>query len=172
MSPPYFQLLLRSPLALLIALRWLAIAGQSLAVVLAEDLKSPTVEIREADYDRPATLVKAFTGVDKLLLISANDLSGVRLAQHKAAIDAAKSAGVKLIAYTSILHTDTSELILTEEHRATEAYLKASGVPHVLLRNGWYTENETAASHGSSALQRPASIRPVTRWSKPPRSLP
>ncbi|HOY80430.1 MAG TPA: SDR family oxidoreductase [Hyphomonadaceae bacterium] len=111
----------------------------------AQDLKSPTVEIREADYDRPATLVKAFTGVDKLLLISANDLSGVRLAQHKAAIDAAKSAGVKLIAYTSILHTDTSELILTEEHRATEAYLKASGVPHVLLRNGWYTENETAA---------------------------
>ena len=107
----------------------------------AQDLKSPTVEIREADYDRPATLVKAFTGVDKLLLISANDLSGVRLAQHKAAIDAAKSAGVKLIAYTSILHTDTSELILTEEHRATEAYLKASGVPHVLLLNGCYTEN-------------------------------
>lgn len=111
----------------------------------AQDLKSATVEIREADYDRPETLTKAFAGVDKLLLISGSDLSGVRLAQHKAAIDAAKSAGVKLIAYTSILHTDKSALILTEEHRATEAYLKASGVPYVLLRNGWYTENETAA---------------------------
>lgn len=111
----------------------------------AQDLKSPTVEIRQADYDRPETLRAAFTSVDKLLLISANDLSGVRLAQHKAAIDAAKAAGVKLIAYTSILHTDTSALVLTEEHRATEAYLKASGVPYVLLRNGWYTENETAA---------------------------
>lgn len=111
----------------------------------AQDLKSATVEIREADYDRPETLAKAFAGVDKLLVISGNDLSGVRLAQHKAAIDAAKAAGVKLIAYTSILHTDTSALILTEEHRATEAYLKASGVPYVLLRNGWYTENETAA---------------------------
>lgn len=111
----------------------------------AQDLKSPTVEIRQADYDKPETLRTAFTGVDKLLLISANDLSGVRVAQHKAAIDAAKAAGVKLIAYTSILHTDTSALILTEEHRTTEAYLKASGVPYVLLRNGWYTENETAA---------------------------
>lgn len=110
----------------------------------AQDLKSPTVEIREADYDRPETLAKAFIGVDKLLLISSNDLGG-RLAQHKAAIDAAKAAGVKLIAYTSILHTDTSALILTEEHRTTEAYLKASGVPYVFLRNGWYTENETAA---------------------------
>lgn len=110
----------------------------------AQDLKSSTVEIRQADYDRPETLAKAFTGVDKLLLISSNDLGG-RLAQHKAAIDAAKAAGVKLIAYTSILHTDTSALVLTEEHRATEAYLKASGVPYVFLRNGWYTENEIAA---------------------------
>lgn len=111
----------------------------------AQDLKSSTVEIRHADYDKPETLRSAFTGIDKLLLISASDLSGVRLAQHKAAIDAAKAAGVKLIAYTGILHTDTSALILTEEHRATEAYLKASGIPYVLLRNGWYTENETAA---------------------------
>jgi len=110
----------------------------------AQDLKSANVEIRHADYDRPETLAKAFTGADKLLLISSNDLGG-RLMQHKAAIDAAKAAGVKLIAYTSILHTDTSTLTLTQEHRATEAYLKASGVPYVFLRNGWYTENETAA---------------------------
>lgn len=110
----------------------------------ARDLASATVEIRQADYDRPETLSAAFKGVDKLLLISSNDLGG-RLAQHKAAIDAAKKAGVKLIAYTSILHTDTSPLILTEEHRATEAYLVASGVPNVILRNGWYTENELAA---------------------------
>ena len=111
----------------------------------AQDLKSATVEIREADYDRPETLAKAFAGVDKLLLISGNDLGGGRVAQHKAAINAAKAAGVKLIAYTSILHTDRSALILTEEHRVTEADLKASGVPYVLLRNGWYTENDTAA---------------------------
>lgn len=110
----------------------------------AQDLKSATVEIREADYDRPDTLAKAFTGVDRLLLISANDLTS-RWGQHKAAIDAAKAAGVNQIVYTSILHTDTSKLVLTEDHRRTEAYIKASGVSYVFLRNGWYTENETAA---------------------------
>jgi NAD(P)H dehydrogenase (quinone) len=119
----------------------------------AADLKG--VEVRRADYDRPDTLASAFSGVDKLLLISSNDLGG-RLKQHIAAIDAAKAAGVQLIAYTSILHTDTSALDLTIEHRATEAYLKASGVPHVLLRNGWYTENDTAAL--ASVLQHGAFI--------------
>lgn len=130
------------------SLQRLAPGTQTIAAVRnpakAQDLKSANVEIREADYDRPETLAAAFRGVDKLLLISSNDLV-TRLGQHKAAIDAAKAAGVKLIAYTSILHTDISPLILTEEHRATEAYIKASGVPFVLLRNGWYTENETAA---------------------------
>ncbi len=121
----------------------------------AEDLKRSGVEVRLADYDRPETLATAFRRVDKLLLISSNDLGG-RLAQHKAVIDAAKQAGVKLIAYTSILHTDTSALELTIEHRATEAYLKASGVPYVLLRNGWYTENDTAAL--ASVLQHGAFI--------------
>lgn len=110
----------------------------------AQDLKSATVEIREADYDRPETLVKAFTGVDKLLLISSPDLV-TRLAQHTAAVDAAKAAGVKQIIYTSILHTDTSPLILTADHRITEAQIKGTGIPYVFLRNGWYTENETAA---------------------------
>lgn len=121
----------------------------------AEDLKRSGVEVRLADYDRPETLATAFRGVDKLLLISSNDLGG-RLAQHKAVIDAAKQAGVKLIAYTSILHTDTSALDLTIEHRATEAHLKASNVPYVLLRNGWYTENDTAAL--ASVLQHGAFI--------------
>lgn len=121
----------------------------------AADLKRSGVDVRLADYDRPETLATAFHGVDKLLLISSNDLGG-RLAQHKAVIDAAKQAGVGLIAYTSILHTDTSALDLTIEHRATEAYLKASGVPYVLLRNGWYTENDTAAL--ASVLQHGAFI--------------
>jgi NAD(P)H dehydrogenase (quinone) len=76
------------------------------------------------------------------LLISSSEV-GARTAQHRAVIDAAKRAGVKLLAYTSILHADRSPLALAEEHRQTEAYLKASGVPFVLLRNGWYAENYT-----------------------------
>jgi NAD(P)H dehydrogenase (quinone) len=121
----------------------------------AVDLKQGGVDVRLADYDRPETLATAFRDVDKLLLISSNELGG-RLAQHKAVIDAAKQAGVGLIAYTSILHMDTSALDLAVEHRETEAYLKASDLPYVLLRNGWYTENDTAAL--ASVLQHGAFI--------------
>jgi NAD(P)H dehydrogenase (quinone) len=108
------------------------------------DLAARGIHVRLADYDRAATLDTAFMGADKVLLISSNEV-GRRAPQHKAVIDAAKRVGVKLLAYTSILHADTSPLSLAAEHKDTEEYLKSSGVPFVLLRNGWYTENYTAS---------------------------
>lgn len=110
----------------------------------AKDLSDLGVDVRQADYTQPETLESAFKGVEKVLLISSNEV-GQREAQHQAVIDAAKRAGVKLIAYTSLLHADTTKLGLGTEHRATEAALKASGVPAVILRNGWYTENYAAS---------------------------
>jgi NAD(P)H dehydrogenase (quinone) len=107
-------------------------------------LRALGVQVREADYDRPETLLEALHGVEKLLLISAV-VPGQRLRQHKAVIDAAKQAGVKFVAYTSMLRADTSTLNLAGEHKATEAYLKHSGLEYVLLRNAWYLENTTAA---------------------------
>ncbi|TVM33692.1 SDR family oxidoreductase [Oceanidesulfovibrio marinus] len=117
----------------------------------AQDLADRGVQVRHVDYDKPETLGPALEGAEKLLLISANEV-GRRVPQHQAVIDAAKQAGVSLMAYTSILHADTTPIGLAEEHKATEAYLKASGIPHVLLRNGWYTENYTAQIPG--ALER------------------
>ena len=108
------------------------------------------VQVRQGDYSRPASLDAAFQGVDKVLLISSNEL-GQRAPQHQAVIDAASRAGVKLLAYTSVLHADASPLGLAAEHVETEAYLKASGLPFVLLRNGWYSENYAASI--PSALQ-------------------
>ncbi len=110
------------------------------------------VEVRAADYSRPETLVSAFSRVDRLLLISSSE-NGRRKVQHRNVISAARDAGVGLIAYTSILHADTSPLFLAEEHRDTEAALAEAGVPFVLLRNGWYTEVYTwrlplALKHG------------------------
>ncbi|MFD2252299.1 NAD(P)H dehydrogenase (quinone) [Pseudochelatococcus lubricantis] len=107
------------------------------------------VEARAADYEKPETLEKALAGVDRLLLVSSNAI-GQRAVQHRNVIDAAKKAGVKEIVYTSLLHADTSPLtVLAEEHVATEAALKASGIPHVILRNGWYTENYTGSVPGA-----------------------
>ncbi|MEZ2590446.1 SDR family oxidoreductase [Pantoea agglomerans] len=123
-------------------------AGEIIAAVRtpakAADLAALGVIVRQADYGQPETLEAAFAGVDKLLLISGSEV-GQREAQHKAVIEAARAAGVGFIAYTSLLHADTSPLGLGVEHRATEALLKASGIPFALLRNGWYSENYAAS---------------------------
>ncbi|MBR9873245.1 SDR family oxidoreductase [Vibrio sp. J1-1] len=110
----------------------------------AAPLTSLGVQVRQADYSKPETLESAFDGVAKLLLISSSEV-GQRAVQHQNVINAAKQAGVELLAYTSLLHADSSPLALAEEHVATEAYLKQADVPHVLLRNGWYTENYLAS---------------------------
>jgi NAD(P)H dehydrogenase (quinone) len=109
----------------------------------AKDLAALGVQIRQADYNQPASWDTALKGADKVLLISSSEI-GQRAKQHKTVIDAAKKAGVKLLAYTSVLRADTSVLGLAAEHKETEAYIRSSGIPSVLLRNGWYTENYTA----------------------------
>jgi NAD(P)H dehydrogenase (quinone) len=108
-----------------------------------DDLAKKGVRVRPADYNRPDTLDAAFSGADKVLLISSSEV-GQRAPQHANVIAAAKKAGVGLLAYTSILHADTTPLALGSEHQQTEAMLAESGVPYVLLRNGWYTENYAA----------------------------
>ncbi len=106
--------------------------------------------VREADYERPETLSSALSGVDVLVLISSSEV-GKRVTQHENVINAAKAASVKRVIYTSILHADTSLISLAVEHRATEAQLRASGLPHTILRNGWYTENYDGAIAGALA---------------------
>jgi NAD(P)H dehydrogenase (quinone) len=107
------------------------------------DLAAKGVQVHQADYSQPATLDGAFKDAEKVLLISSSEV-GQRLVQHQAVIDAAKRQGVKLLGYTSVLHASDSKLGLAEEHRQTEAALARSGVPTVVLRNGWYHENYTA----------------------------
>ena len=106
------------------------------------------VEARAFDYSAPETLAPALGGVDVLLLISSSEV-GQRAAQHRHVIEAAKAAGVQRIVYTSLLHADRSPLSLAEEHRATEADLKASGLGYSILRNGWYTENHMGSVPGA-----------------------
>lgn len=110
----------------------------------AQQLAEKNVLVRQADYSDSAALALALQGVEKLLLISSSEV-GQRAAQHRNIIDAAKTAGVQLIAYTSLLRADISPLGLHEEHVETENYLAQSGVPFVLLRNGWYSENYLAS---------------------------
>ena len=124
-------------------------ASQLVAVVRnpakAEALSQKGVVVRQADYGDEAALTKALQGVEKLLIISSSEV-GQRAPQHRNIIQAATAAGVKFIAYTSLLHADTSPLGLADEHVATEKMLADSGIPYALLRNGWYTENYLASA--------------------------
>ena len=107
-----------------------------------KDLADRGVTIRAADYDDPASLRAAFDGGTRLLLVSSGP-GDARAGQHRDAIEAARDAGVGLIAYTSIVNAPVSTMLVAEDHQATEATLAASGVPFVMLRNGWYFENYT-----------------------------
>ncbi|WP_330983366.1 MULTISPECIES: SDR family oxidoreductase [Enterobacterales] len=124
-------------------------ANQLVAIVRnpakAQALSDKGITVRQGDYNDQASLQAALQGVDKLLLISGSEV-GKRAEQHGNAIRAAKAAGVKFIAYTSLLHADKSPLGLHVEHVATEKMLAESGIPYALLRNGWYTENYLASA--------------------------
>lgn len=108
----------------------------------ASDLAGRGIEVRHADYTEPDSLDKAFEGVSRLLLISSSEV-GQRLAHHRNVVAAAKRAGVGFLAYTSMLRADRSPMQLATEHKATERLIRDSGIPFVLLRNGWYMENYT-----------------------------
>ncbi|BDZ50059.1 NAD(P)-dependent oxidoreductase [Frondihabitans sucicola] len=92
------------------------------------------------DFTKPETISAVIGSGDTVILIS-SDAVGQRFPQHSAVVDAAVGAGAARIIYTSAPAATTSELILAPEHKATEEYIAASGLPATILRNGWYTEN-------------------------------
>ena len=101
------------------------------------------IETRAADFNDPAGLEAAFAGIDRLLLISTDELAvpGKRLEQHKAAVAAAVKAGVKHIVYTSMPNPDKSLVSFAPDHLGTEEAIKASGLSYTILRNSWYLDN-------------------------------
>jgi NAD(P)H dehydrogenase (quinone) len=107
------------------------------------DLAARGVQVRHADFDDPASLGSTFAGAEKVLIVSGNDV-GRRVAQHTAAATAATKAGARLVAYTSAPYADSTTMLLAAEHAATEAAIRALGVPFTFLRNSWYFENYTA----------------------------
>ncbi|MEQ1524551.1 MAG: SDR family oxidoreductase, partial [Aestuariivirga sp.] len=107
-------------------------------------LNARGVDVRAADFDDTANLVKAFKGATRLLLIStdAMDRPGHRLEQHKNAIAAAEKVGVEHVLYTSMPKPETSAVLFAPDHVGTEKALAASGLKGwTVLRNNWYFEN-------------------------------
>lgn len=115
-----------------------------------EKIEDLGVRAERADYRNPEELRAAFEGAERILFVSGSE-AGRRIVQHRNVIEAAKAVGAGLVAYTSIVRADTSDLILAAEHRETERMIRDSGGPYVFLRNSWYLENydfRAAADHG------------------------
>lgn len=123
-------------------------AGRS--VEKLADFSARGVRVQHMDYADPDSVAEALKGARRVLLISGSEV-GRRVEQHRTVINAAKAEGVELLAYTSIANADTTGMLLADEHKATEALLRESGVPFVLLRNGWYLENYTEQLPGTLA---------------------
>ncbi|MGX7666288.1 SDR family oxidoreductase [Flavobacterium pedocola] len=109
----------------------------------ADDLKNKEVVLRIGDYDNYDSLVNAFKGVEKLLLVSGSDIFK-RGTQHQNVVTAAKEAGVQHIVYTSFQvknETESSPLwLVTQSHLQTEALLKESGINYTILKNTLYMD--------------------------------
>jgi NAD(P)H dehydrogenase (quinone) len=107
------------------------------------ELAAKGVQVRKADFEDAASLPSALAGVDRMLLISTDavDRPGRRIAQHRAAIDAAKKANVRHVVYTSMPNPEGSLVLFAPDHLGTEQALTASGLGWTILRNSWYMEN-------------------------------
>ncbi|MDQ0207232.1 SDR family oxidoreductase [Alkalicoccobacillus murimartini] len=114
----------------------------------AAELKELGVDVRQADFDHPESLDKAFSDIDRLLLISADGDNETRIQQHTNAVEAAERAGVTFIAYTSLADATHSKNLMAAPHVATEAAIKKTGIPYSFLRNNWYLENELGSIQG------------------------
>ena len=108
----------------------------------ATELASRGVIVRKADFDQPDAMATAFAGVRRLVLVSTDGPGAERSARHRRAINAALSAGVSHILYTSLLGADADRP--TEPaaaHRETESALQHCGVAHTVLRNPLYADD-------------------------------
>lgn len=107
------------------------------------DLAQHGASVRFADFDHPESLLEAFEGAERMLFISATNATGLRMDQHGAAIDAARTSGVGHVVFTSMPRVEDPAHptgLLAEEYRDSEALLRASGLPFTILRNAPYAE--------------------------------
>ena len=108
----------------------------------ARELAASGVEIRRADFDDPKTLPAAFAGVEAALFISTYAPNSERLAQNRNAIEAAKAAGVRRLAYTSFAGASATATAdhTVQVHWPTEQALQASGMDYTILRHALYAD--------------------------------
>ena len=107
----------------------------------AEELQALGIQLRVGDYLDIDSLVKAFHGVDQLLFVSGSEIE-TREQQHANVVQAAVTAGVKHIVYTSFMRKEGPSAIdfLQDTHIKTENRIKESGITYTILQNALYLD--------------------------------
>ncbi|MCL6459450.1 MAG: SDR family oxidoreductase [Gorillibacterium sp.] len=120
------------------------LGAENIAVVARDPQKAVSlselgIEVRQGDYDDPASLVAAFAVADKLLFISSSSLDNtLRIRQHATVVEAARNAKVGHLLYTSLAFAENMHISLENVHLATEYMIRTTGIPYTFLRNGFY----------------------------------
>ncbi len=112
----------------------------------AAKLEAKGIHARIGNYLDKASLIRAFTGIDRLLFVSVSVHE-----QQINVVDAAREAGIKFIAYTSLHEPQYAKFGLEINHSQTEELIKKTGIPHTFLRDSWYLE--MAAPLAKTAIQ-------------------
>ncbi|MUM18869.1 SDR family oxidoreductase [Mycobacterium sp. CBMA271] len=120
----------------------------------------------QSSYANDDATRASLAGVDVLFMVSGSE-SADRLDQHRAFIDAAVSAGVGHIVYTSFAGATRDAIFtLARDHWATEQHILGSGISHTFLRNNFYIDVLPEFVGEDDVLRAPAShgrLAAVTR---------
>lgn len=103
------------------------------------------VELSVGDFEDPASVARAFEGVEAVFLSSSDQPSKV---EHEiTVVDAAAAAGVSRIVKTSTVGAEVgSPLPPFDWHGRIEDHLRASGIPSVMLHSYFYMTNLVASA--------------------------
>lgn len=120
----------------------LAVGTRNTGSVYAQKLAAAGISVRHLDFMDADSVCNAFSGIDRVLVISTYDLNDIRIQQHRNAIDAAIRAGVRHIVYTSFINAVAGSAFEhnARVHAPTEAMIKASGLEYTFLRHNLYAE--------------------------------
>jgi len=101
----------------------------------------PNADKVKGDYSDVASLSHAFTGVSSAFIVSGYAEPSERAKLHRNAFQAAQRAGARYLIYLSTLGASPdSRFPMSRDHYESEQFLKATGVPHAILQDSFYSE--------------------------------
>ena len=140
----------------------------------AGHIEGEGVEIVRGDMMEPASLDRAFAGVDAVITTAAgytkrrsSDTDAIDTVGNQNLVDAAKRAGTEWFVLTSILASDRAEDVPHFWHKhLAERALDEAGVPHVALRPGAFLDQSVDVfAKGVRKGRIPAMGDRHARWS-------